>query len=79
MVTDNKVPQNIGNIVLNHLDLVIDYYGSRSGVPLFRKHAAWYSAGMSGESAFRVAVNQITDEKELKDKISEFWGCVAKI
>ena len=78
-ITDNKVPQNIGNIVLNHLDLVIDYYGSRSGVPLFRKHAAWYSAGMSGASAFRVAVNQITDEKELKDKISEFWGCVAKI
>ena len=78
-ITDSKVPQNIGNIVLNHLDLVIDYYGSRSGVPLFRKHAAWYSAGMSGASAFRVAVNQITDEKELKDKISEFWGCVAKI
>ena len=78
-ITDSKVPQNIGNIVLNHLDLVIDYYGSRSGVPLFRKHAAWYSAGMSGASAFRVSVNQITDEKELKDKISEFWGCVAKI
>ncbi len=78
-ITDGKVPQNIVNIVLNHLDLVIDYYGSRSGVPLFRKHAAWYSAGMSGASAFRVAVNQITDEKELKDKISEFWGCVAKI
>ena len=78
-ITDAKVPQNIGNIVLRHLDLVIDYYGSRSGVPLFRKHAAWYSTGLPGASAFRVAVNQITDEKELKDKISEFWGCVDKI
>ena len=72
-------PSNIGAVVLRHLDLVIDYYGARAGVPLFRKHAAWYSAGMSGSSAFRVAVNQITDEKELKDKISEFWGCVGKI
>ena len=74
-----KKPGDIGAIVLRHLDLVMDYYGVRAGVLLFRKHAAWYSNGMLGASAFRVAVNQITDEKELKDKISEFWGCVAKI
>ena len=78
-MTGEKMPQNIGEIVLKHLDLVLDYYGARAGVPLFRKHAAWYSGGMPGASAFRVAVNQITDEKELKDKICEFWGCVAKI
>ena len=36
-------------------------------------------AGMVGATAFRVAVNQITDANELKDKISEFWGCVAEI
>ncbi len=72
-------PDDIGRIVLHHLDLVIDYYGVRAGVPLFRKHAAWYSAGLPGASAFRVAVNQITDLTELKDKISEFWGCVVKI
>jgi len=78
MINGEK-PENIGEIVLKHLDLVIDYYGARAGVPLFRKHAAWYSAGMPDASAFRVAVNQITDENELKDKISAFWGCVAKI
>ena len=74
-----QVPQNIGPIVLQHLDLVLDYYGARSGVPLFRKHAAWYSAGLPGSSAFRVAVNQITDADELKCKICEFWGCVGEI
>ena len=73
------IPDNIGNIVLKHLNLVLDYYGVRAGVPLFRKHAAWYSSGLPGASAFRVAVNQITDEKELKEKICEFWGCVEKI
>lgn len=73
------VPKNIGEIVLRHLDLVLDYYGERSGVPLFRKHAAWYSGGMPGAVQFRVDVNQITDANELKEKISEFWGCVAKI
>ena len=78
-LSGGNTPQNIGEIVLRHLDLVIDYYGARTGVPLFRKHAAWYSAGMPGATAFRVAVNQITDVNELKNKISEFWGCVGKI
>lgn len=77
-ITGGRVPENIVEIVLRHLDAVIDYYGERSGVPLFRKHAAWYSSGMPDAGAFRVAVNQITDANELKDKISEFWGCVAK-
>ncbi len=72
-------PSDVGKIVLKHLDLVVSYYGARAGVPLFRKHAAWYSSGMPDASQFRVAVNQITDVNELKDKISEFWGCVAKI
>lgn len=78
-IMGQNAPQDIGRIVLRHLDLVLDYYGERSGVPLFRKHAAWYSAGVPGATAFRVAVNQITDAQELKDKISEFWGCVAEI
>lgn len=78
-IMGDRVPENIGNVVLRHLDMVIDYYGERAGIPLFRKHAAWYSAGMTGAVAFRVAVNQITDLQELKDKIYEFWGCVDKI
>ncbi len=78
-IMGGMVPQNVGEIVLKHLDLVVDYYGERTGVPLFRKHAAWYSAGLPGAVQFRVDVNQITDVRELKDKISAFWGCVDKI
>ncbi len=69
-------PENIGNVVLRHLDLVLDYYGARNGVPLFRKHAAWYSAGLKNSTEFRIRVNQITDENELRAAIAEFWGCV---
>lgn len=67
-------PENIGAVVLKHLNLVIDYYGAKAGVPLFRKHAAWYSAGLPNAAQFRVRVNQITDEKELKDIIKDFWS-----
>lgn len=67
-------PKNVGEIVLEHLDLVLDYYGVRSGVPMFRKHLAWYSTGMPNSAQFRIKINQITDEKELKKIIKEFWA-----
>ncbi|MDE6571169.1 MAG: tRNA-dihydrouridine synthase [Alphaproteobacteria bacterium] len=70
-------PENVGAVVLRHLDMVLDYYGPRTGVPLFRKHAAWYSAGLKNATEFRIRVNQITDENVLRAAIAEFWGCVA--
>ncbi len=70
---------NAGAVVLRHLDYAIEYYGERTAIPMFRKHAAWYSAGMHNSSDFRIRVNQITDAAELRDAISEFWGCVADI
>lgn len=61
-------------VVLEHLDLVLEYYGERTGIPLFRKHAAWYSAGMKNSSEFRIKVNQISTAADLKSAINEFWS-----
>ena len=69
-----EIPKNVGEIAMQHLDLIIDYYGAKAGIPMFRKHAAWYSAGMQNSAQFRIKVNQITDEKELKDLMKEFWS-----
>ncbi len=60
-------------IVLEHFELVLEYYGCKTGVPLFRKHAAWYSAGMPGSSEFRVKVNGILDSSEMKQAIKQFF------
>lgn len=68
-------PTEIGPIVLKHLDYVIEYYGARAAISMFRKHAAWYSAGMPNSSDFRIRVNQITDASELRKEICAFWGC----
>ena len=68
-------PTDIGPIVLKHLEYVIEYYGARTAIPMFRKHAAWYSAGMPNSSDFRIRVNQITDASELRKEICAFWGC----
>ena len=68
-------PKNIGTVVLKHLNLMIEYYGARAAVPMFRKHLAWYSAGMPNSSEFRIKINQITDEDLIRDEILQFWGC----
>lgn len=61
------------SIVLEHLDMVLEYYGERTGIPLFRKHAAWYSSGMKNSSEFRICVNQIADAATLQTAINEFF------
>jgi tRNA-dihydrouridine synthase B len=72
-------PGNIGELVLRHFNLMVEYYGARTAIPMFRKHLAWYSSGMPNSADFRIRVNQITDEKALKQEILQFWGCVMQI
>ncbi len=71
----SKKPDNVGKVVLKHLEIMLEYYGNKNAIQMFRKHAAWYSAGMSNSSEFRIKVNQITDKKILKSVIEEFWSC----
>lgn len=72
-------PANIGDVVLRHLEYSLEYYGERTAVPMFRKHAAWYSSGLPNSAEFRIRVNQITDAAALKSAIREFWGCVGNL
>ena len=75
-IMGNMPPKNVGEVVLRHLDYALDYYGEKTAIPMFRKHVAWYSAGMPNSSEFRIKVNQITDKDALKVAIREFWGII---
>ncbi len=66
----------VGDVVLRHLEYAIEYYGEKTAVPMFRKHAAWYSAGMPNSSDFRIRVNRIDEADVLKVAIREFWGII---
>ncbi len=60
-------------IVLEHFDQMLDFYGEY-GVVLFRKHLHTYSkAGYSGASAFRDRINRITDPVSMREEISRFF------
>lgn len=59
-------------IILEHFDKMIDFYGSH-GVAMFRKHTHTYSKGYCGASVLRDAVNHISDTKEYRDIIDNFF------
>ena len=67
-------PENIGDIVMEHLNYMIEYYGAKTAINMFRKHLAWYSVGVPNSAQFRIKINQITDFEELVSVIKDFWA-----
>ncbi|PLY15547.1 MAG: tRNA dihydrouridine synthase DusB [Sulfurimonas sp.] len=61
------------DIIMEHFDKMIEFYGSH-GVPMFRKHTHTYSKGYRGASALRDSVNRISDIKEYRAVIDDFFS-----
>lgn len=64
------------DIVTEHYEAILDYYGESVGVPIARKHIGWYSSGLPSSAEFRGAVNLMNDSVEVKEKIAEFYTSV---
>ncbi|KIJ88510.1 tRNA dihydrouridine synthase DusB [Rickettsia asembonensis] len=64
------------DIVTEHYEAILDYYGESVGVPIARKHIGWYSSGLPSSAEFRGAVNLMNDPAEVKEKIAEFYTSV---
>ena len=59
-------------IIMEHFDKMIEFYGGH-GVPMFRKHVHTYSKGYKGASVLRNDVNTISDIKEFRGTIDDFF------
>ena len=59
-------------IVLEHFDSMIDFYGERGAI-MFRKNLHAYAKAEEGASAFRNVVNNITNPKSMREAIEEFF------
>ena len=59
-------------IIMEHFDKMIEFYGAH-GVAMFRKHTHTYSKGYKGASLLRNEVNTITDIKEFRALIDDFF------
>ena len=62
------------NIVLEHFDMSLEYYGADIGIRMVRKHIAWYSKGFPGSAEFRATINKMDDPLQVRDLICDFYG-----
>ncbi len=44
-IVERPNPQEVAKVMLEHLDMNIDFYGERGGVVIFRKFFSWYTKG----------------------------------
>ncbi|MDO7252359.1 tRNA dihydrouridine synthase [Helicobacter cappadocius] len=70
--TDELPPVIKKELVLEHFDRMVDFYGDR-GVVMFRKNLHAYAKGHSGASEFRTKVNSMTCAKQMREGIDEFF------
>lgn len=69
-----KSPPNLikKDIVLEHFDNMIDFYGER-GCIMFRKNLHNYASGMPNATEFRSIVNNIKEPKIMRESILKFF------
>lgn len=61
-------------LLLEHVDLMVDYYGGLPGLRTARKHIGWAVAGLAGAAAFREAVNRDDDVSSVRDRIRALYS-----
>lgn len=63
------------DLILNHYEDMLEFYGIELGVKMARKHLAWYSSGMKNSADFRLKVMKEENSKNVKDYIKNFFVC----
>ena len=63
--------RDIRDMILRHIDLMIDMKGEYIGVRELRKHVAWYTEGIYNSSRIRKKVCEIEKKEELVELIKQ--------
>ncbi len=69
-------PKNLTkcDIVIEHFDALLSYYGVNRGLRIARKHLGWYSKGLPKSAEFRAAVFNLTEPDEVCELLRRFYG-----
>ncbi len=63
--------EEVAQMILRHARMLIDCKGEYIGTREMRKHAAWYTKGYAGSSAFRGKLNEVSSLDDLKHLMDE--------
>ena len=61
------------DIILEHFDDMLDFYGEEAGIRIARKHLGWYSSGLHGSSDYRNQAMRTSDGKHAREMTVEFF------
>lgn len=66
--------QEVADMIIRHAKMLIECKGEYIGSREMRKHAAWYTKGYPGSSAFRGALNEVSSLDDLKKLMEGYLG-----
>jgi tRNA-dihydrouridine synthase B len=69
---------HLRDLVLAHYEDMLAHYGTRTGVPIARKHLGWYTRGLRDSGQFRNRVNQMGDPAEVVSALRAFFDSQAE-
>jgi tRNA-dihydrouridine synthase B len=61
------------DIVLEHYDDMLSYYGTENGIRIARKHIGWYASGLHSAAEYRHRVNRMTNADEVRIAIRDYY------
>ena len=67
-------PAELCSIVMEHIDEMYAFYGSKEGVLLAKKHISWYSKGIEGGGEFRAMINLENDPQKFRIEVLQFFS-----
>ena len=62
------------NIILEHLNFVVEEKGEYVGVREMRKHICWYLKNLKDSSKVREEINRLETKKEVEDRLIQYFN-----
>ncbi len=63
------------HLIKKHYQMIVDFYGEHVGVPVARKHLAWYTKHLPNGTHFRRGINETRSSAVVLKMIEDFLGC----
>lgn len=78
LTTGEKLPPptiiEIRDTLLEHLNMLYQFYGEYTGIRIARKHLSWYSKGQPHGTVFRNTINRVESRAEQIDLVHQFFA-----
>jgi tRNA-dihydrouridine synthase B len=73
-VVDRPEEKEVVQVIREHMNACLDFYGERNGVVIFRKFFIWYTKGMRKVRPFREQVSRAKNRLEVEKIIQGSFG-----